>query len=220
MARFTPVGRVNGITVKIKFKVKGTVVSKHGNVIDMPKAVADSIGFAMNEAGAKYIEKHIKREEASTGRLAAAIRSERNRKVQGNTLQVMLPEFLDQEVPYWRAIDQGSSRALGRRLAGVFAEGGDPSPLSFGAAFSGNRVQTFLGPRQLGRGRAAEVGRAMLEDSGFEGSDLRTFFRVKRAIKPMRYSDAIREAFKLDRNDAEKIFQDLKRDGEVRVQRK
>jgi hypothetical protein len=218
MARFTPVGRVHGLQYKITFKVKGTVVNrKTGQAINMPERLAGAIAERMQAAAADHLHKNIKRRAASTGRLEAAIRSPKNREVRNGKLRVMLPEWLNTEVvdeegrPYWRAIDQGSSKAVGRRIAGVFVTGGDPSPLR-----GSGQNQRFLGPRQFGTGHAGEKGRKLLADSGFKGSDLRTLFRISRPIRAVRFSQKARDAFTLPENAAKQIFKEIRSEVIVR----
>ncbi len=216
MARFTPVGRKFGLKYSIEFKVRGNIVNrKTGQPINMPERLAGAIAERMQVAAAEHLHRNIKRREASTGRLEAAIRSKNNREVRNGRLRVMLPDWLNREAvgedgrPYWRAIDQGSSKAVGRRLAGVFVTGADPSPLSRGH-FSVAQTQEFLGPRAFGRGRAAQGGRRMLQASDYEGSDLRSQFRIRRSIRAVRFSQAARDAFDLPENAAQQIFKEIR----------
>jgi hypothetical protein len=216
-SRFTPVGRKFGLKYTITFQVKGTIVNrKTGDLINMPERLAGAIAERMQKDAAAYIRKNIKRKGASTRRLENAVASPHNREVKGGKLRVMLPEWLNKEVvdeegrPYWRAIDQGSSKAVGRRIAGVFVTGDDPAPLGR------STKQTFLGPRQLGRGEAGAKGREMLEASGFEGADARSLFRIKKAIEPMRFSQVARDSFALPQNAAKEIFKEFRKDVIVR----
>ncbi len=220
MARFTPVGRVHGLRYKLTFTVKGTIVNrKTGQPINMPERLAGVIAESMQIRAAGHLHDRIKRRSASTGRLEAAILSERNREIRGGKLRVMLPEWLnktavdDKGRPYWRAIDQGSHKQVGRRIAGVFVTGGEASPLD-----RGRNDQTFLGPRQLGR-NAAEAGRRMLvRSSVVDANQRRTLFRITRPIQAVRFSQAARDAFALPENAPREIFKAIR--SEVIVRRK
>ncbi len=224
-SRFTPVGRVNGLKYKLKFEVKGTIVNrKTGQPFDMPQRLAGAIAENMQIAAAGHLHDRIKRRGASTGRLEAVILSERNREVRGGKLRVMLPEWLnkaavdDEGRPYWRAIDQGSSKQVGRRIAGVFATGGEASPLD-----RSRGDQTFLGPRFFGP-RAAEKGRKMLVrsrvivkgDPEATRAARRTLFRISRPIRAVRFSQAARDAFKLPSNAPQQIFKEIRSEFIVR----
>ncbi len=201
MAKNYPVDR-SGLKVKISFKVRGTIVTKKfGREIDMPAQLATIIGRRMNQAAAAELHRKIKRKDASTGRLEAALLDERNIEVRGSHLRVMIPEFLYKEVPYWRAIDQGSRHFVGRRLVGVFTTEGEVGPFIKGAG-----GEDFLGPRHFGRGRAGSEARRLLDAAGYESSRVST--RVSKGIIGVRYSTAAREEFK--RQDAEAIFRGIR----------
>lgn len=101
---------------------------------------------------AAYYDDH-RRRSGATGRLQRATLDPRNRIVTRTSLDVGIPDFLDNSVAkYWRTIEEGSAVTmptnwLGRKIYGAFAEGGGfnrPMPGKVGAGtgqfFPGKRT--------------------------------------------------------------------------------
>lgn len=169
-----------GGTFKRRFKGRTTAVN-------IDKTVAAVIANRMLEAAAAQL-KAKQRRSRGTGALRKAILSEQNYRITDHQILMFRRAWLDKEVPYWRAIDQGLSVGfVGRILPGFFASGGE---ITRANAASAGQFRSYR--------RIASAGRAMRK-AGVKG---RPFIEIGRPIQPEGFVDAARRAFDDQNADA------------------
>ncbi len=194
--------------------------------VDVEADVAANIAGKMIAAAQAQLVKEAKRPESHTGRLSKAIDDPRGKEIAGNKIQLFKASFLDEYVPYWRAIDQGSDLAVRQRrlLTGLFTSGGELTPFpNVPARYGRAGLSTSSGPgrrdqRLFRPGATSRVGprrsataatraRKLLQEAGYPNRFAsRVSGLVRNPIKPEHYIRAAREAF--HREDAQKLAQE------------
>jgi len=157
---------------------------------------AEFVGRTIQRAAVDELDKSLVRRAASTGRLKKVLAEPRHVVVSERRLQVFNRAVLNQAVPYWQAIDLGSTRSVGRRLSGVWRLGGEFSSWGAGTGQilyrSGSNSRVNPVRRSA---KAASVAYQLLMQQGVDPEDARVFGVVKRPITAHRYMDAGRRAF-------------------------
>jgi len=157
---------------------------------------AEYVARALQRAAVDELDKSLARRAASTGRLKKVLEEPAQIKVTDRRLQVFDHAYLTARVPYWQAIDLGSTRSVGRRLSGVWRLGGEFSP--WGAATgqilyrSGSNSRVNPVRRSA---KASSVAYQLLIQQGVPPEDARVWGRIRRPITAHHYMQAARRAF-------------------------
>jgi hypothetical protein len=199
----------------IHIKQTGKLAVPIGEDLTLEGVTARGIADRMIEASQAKLHLERRRPNAFTGRLSRALGDPRGHDVKRNKIELFQVAFLDEHVPYWRAIDQGSVRAKGRLLSGVWTAGGVLSPWGFGPDVGGQRLfragaSSRVGP-PVGAGRegrrsrrAATAARAMLRDAGYSWQEAsRVTGIIENPITAENYIEQARRSF--HREDAQKL---------------
>lgn len=163
-----------------------------GKQISIGRAEAQLVAKRLMEASAKYLQRHLERERASTGRLGRAITDPRAYAVTKDRILLFDRDFMFAQVPYWLAIDRGSSASVGRYLHGVWHLGGEfhawgqaTGELLYRSGSNSRVAPVRQRPEQANAGAQRLLG---------PGGG-RTFGRIGKAIGAHNYIEAAREAF-------------------------
>ncbi len=180
----------------IKIEQKGKIQLDGGEVA-LDTAVARAIMDQMSAAAEEQLRSELRRPNASTGRLAKAFWDDRGRRVVKNRIEMFIASFYDEYVPYWRAIDQGSTASLGRLLSGAWTLGGEVTPWGEGTGqrlYRQGASSRILAVRRTRK--AATAARRLLRAQGVPAERARKVTGIIREpIHAHHFVRAAREAF-------------------------
>ncbi len=183
--------------------------------ITLDAKVAEDIAKRMMDAAIEQLNQT--RVRFRTGRLEEALQDPRAHYTKGNEIRMFRAAFLDEEVPYWRAIDRGSvkARVQGRIISGIFQD----NPLEYAVPSFGDPFRREYSGKPGGKGqslhrheqtptrrrvrRAANFARAILRDNGVPSRQRKVTGLIQHDIKAHKFVQAARRAFK--KSDANKL---------------
>jgi len=151
---------------------------------------------------ADRLQASLVRDEASTGRLKRAILDPRNRSADQFGFGVGDVDFLDNsEAKYWRAIEQGTTHFVGRKLTGVWGDMGGSEFSPFGPRTAHERLYP-MGP---------VAARMLLRSAGYDRSELNVRGVIEEPIHAHRYMQGAWENFDMHVRAAQ-LFREILRE--------
>lgn len=167
-----------------------------GRAVKLNQVDAEFVGRHLQRAAVDALDKSLVRRAASTGRLKQVLSESGQVRVEGRRLRLFPTAYLNERVPYWKAIDLGSHASVGRRLSGVWRLGGEFSP--WGAATGQILYRSGSNSRVNPVRRSAKAASAayqLLVQQGVPADQARVWGVITKPIGPHRYMDAAQQAF-------------------------
>lgn len=160
------------------------------------------LAVELADSMAEHLQESLVRDKASTGRLRAALLDPRNRSADQFGFGVGNVDFLDNsQAKYWRAIEQGTTHFVGKRITGVWGELGGAPYTSFGARTNHQRLWPM---RQ-------KEARALLRAGGVGKRDMFTRGIIRNPIEAHHYMQNAWEGFDMHVRAAQ-LFREILRE--------
>lgn len=152
------------------------------HVAETNRRLASELANAM----AERLDESLVRDEASTGRLRGAITDPRNRSADQFGFAVGDVDFLDHsQAKYWRAIEQGTTHFVGKRITGVWGDIGGAEFSPFGPRTRHERLWPM----------SQRSARRLLRAAGYERREINTRGIIQEPIQAHRYMQGAWEGF-------------------------